>query len=148
MKRFITLFAACVVTCGCSDSESIFGDATKTQDPGPDQVEMGGSQGNSILRESRNYQPQDNVRDILDDGLGRLKEDLEKSINAGDRFEYEKVSALFGKTLDEKMQPPAKFQFIADVNERWVYRCNLQTGEIECFSMSVSNKLRLLSSIK
>tara|TARA_B100000959_G_C14859187_1_gene573512 strand:- start:702 stop:953 length:252 start_codon:yes stop_codon:yes gene_type:complete len=83
----------------------------------------------------------------LDDRLSRLKQDLEKSINAGDQFEYDKVSAVFGKTLDEKMQPPAKFQFIAEPNERWIYRCNLQTGEIECFSMT-SNKLRLLSSIK
>ena len=147
MKRFLTLVALCAASTGCSDSESIFGEATKPLDPGPDQVEEEGSQGNSILRESRNPPSQDNVRDILDDRLSRLKQDLEKSINAGDQFEYDKVSAVFGKTLDEKMQPPAKFQFIAEPNERWIYRCNLQTGEIECFSMT-SNKLRLLSSIK
>ena len=40
-----------------------------------------------------------------------------------------------------------KYQFICDENERWIYRCNMETGEIECFSMS-SNKLRLLSSVK
>ena len=145
MKRFFTLLGACALTCGCSDSESIFGDTTKTQEHEPDQVEK--SQANSILRESSNHQSQDNVKDILDDGLNRLKDDLEKSLNRGDQLDYDKVSALFGKTLDEKMQPPAKFQFIADVNERWIYRCNLQTGQIECFSMT-SNKLRLLSTIK
>jgi len=40
-----------------------------------------------------------------------------------------------------------KYQFLCDENERWIYRCNQETGEIECFSMS-SNKLRLLSSTK
>ena len=40
-----------------------------------------------------------------------------------------------------------KYQFICDENERWIYRCNMESGEIECFSMS-SNKLRLLSSVK
>ncbi len=147
MKRLVTFIALCSLTCGCSDSESIFGDATKPRDPGPDAVEDSTSQGDSILRESRQHQPQGNVKDILDDGLNRLKDDLEKSLNRGDQLDYDKVSALFGKTLDEKMQPPAKFQFIAEPNERWIYRCNLQTGEIECFSMT-SNKLRLLSSIK
>ncbi len=145
MKRFFTLLAASALTCGCSDSGSIFGDTTKTQEHEPDQVEK--SQANSILRESSNYQSQDKVKDILDDGLNRLKDDLEKSLNRGDQLDYDKVSALFGKTLDEKMQPPAKFQFIAEPNERWIYRCNLQTGQIECFSMT-SNKLRLLSTIK
>ena len=33
-----------------------------------------------------------------------------------------------------------KYQFLCDENERWIYRCNRMTGEIECFSMS-SNKL-------
>jgi hypothetical protein len=40
-----------------------------------------------------------------------------------------------------------KYQFLCDENERWIYRCNRMTGEIECFSMS-SNKLRLLSSTR
>ena len=40
-----------------------------------------------------------------------------------------------------------KYQFLCDENERWIYRCNRITGEIECFSMS-SNKLRLLSSTR
>ncbi|MED5281301.1 MAG: hypothetical protein VYA10_07435 [Verrucomicrobiota bacterium] len=49
---------------------------------------------------------------------------------------------------DNQAQPvAAHYQFICDENERWIYRCNMLTGEIECFSMS-SNKLRLLSSIK
>ena len=40
-----------------------------------------------------------------------------------------------------------KYHFLCDENERWIYRCNRMTGEIECFSMS-SNKLRLLSSTR
>lgn len=145
MNRFIALLAACALASGCSDSGSIFGDATKTKEHEPDQVEK--SQGSSILNESRNYQPQGDVKAILDEGLSRLRNDLEKSLNRGDQLDYDKVSALFGKTLDEKMHPPSKFQFIAEPNERWIYRCNLQTGQIECFSMT-SNKLRLLSTIK
>ena len=46
-----------------------------------------------------------------------------------------------------KEKQDMKYQFLCDENERWIYRCNRMTGEIECFSMS-SNKLRLLSSTR
>ena len=45
------------------------------------------------------------------------------------------------------MSEPPRYQFICDVNERWIYRCNLFTGEIELFSMT-SKELLLLSRTK
>ena len=147
MKRFITLLAACAALCGCSD-ESIFGEATKTHDPGPDDLESG-SQGAAILKESNNYQLDEGRWAAVSSDLELLKKDLKGMHDqTGKLMKYDQFKDHFSQTLKEAMPKPAKFQFIADHKERWVYRCNLETGEIECFSMSVSNKLRLLSSIK
>jgi hypothetical protein len=64
-------------------------------------------------------------------------------------IDYQRLENSFMKLfLDNKSKDNmTKYQFICDENERWIYRCNMESGEIECFSMS-SNKLRLLSSIK
>ncbi|MBT7649784.1 MAG: hypothetical protein HN553_02275 [Opitutae bacterium] len=64
-------------------------------------------------------------------------------------IDYQRLENSFIKLfLDNKSKESLKkYQFICDENERWIYRCNMESGEIECFSMS-SNKLRLLSSIK
>ena len=61
-----------------------------------------------------------------------------------DRIELEMRTAIIDQL---NSQPRARYQFLCDENERWIYRCNRMTGEIECFSMS-SNKLRLLSSTR
>ena len=75
--------------------------------------------------------------------------ELKKSYPKPAKFDYTRLENSFTKLLlenksDENLR---KYQFICDENERWIYRCNMESGEIECFSMS-SNKLRLLSSIK
>jgi hypothetical protein len=64
-------------------------------------------------------------------------------------MDYEKIREIVSGVVHsaQSQNPEAHYQFICDENERWIYRCNMRTGEIECFSMS-SNKLRLLSSIK
>ena len=64
-------------------------------------------------------------------------------------LDYEKIREIMSGVVHSAQSqiPEAHYQFICDENERWIYRCNMRTGEIECFSMS-SNKLRLLSSIK
>ena len=140
MKRFLILFGALALTCGCSDSGSIFGDATKTHEPAPDEVE------NKVPSSLLGGAPFDygKVKDILQNSLGDLKSQIE-GIEPGEPVDYDRMQSLLMQTLEAKMQPPAQFQFIADANERWIYRCNLQTGKIECFSMT-SNQLRLLSS--
>ena len=141
MKRFLAILSACAVTCGCSDSGSIFGDATKTNEAEPDKVETA-SPGSILSGTPFDYSK---VKDILDTGFDKLKTDLEGSLDAGEPVDYDRVRSLLMQTLEDKLQPPAQFQFIATDNERWIYRCNLQTGKIECFSMT-SNSLRLLSS--
>ena len=140
MKRFLILFGVIALTFGCSDTTSIFGDATKTEEPAPDEVE------NKVPSALLGGAPFDygKVKDILQNSLGDLKSQID-GIEPGEPVDYDRVQSLLMQTLEAKMQPPAQFQFIADANERWIYRCNLQTGKIECFSMT-SNQLRLLSS--
>ena len=141
MKRFLAITIVCAATCGCSDGGSIFGDATKTAEPSPDTVETP-SPGSLLSGAPFDYSK---VEGILQNSFGKMKADLETSLNAGEPVDYDRVRSLLMQTLEDKLQPPAQFQFIADANERWIYRCNLQTGKIECFSMT-SNQLRLLSS--
>ena len=63
-------------------------------------------------------------------------------------IDYERVKSIVNSSIDDfSSRSQANYQFICDENERWIYRCNMITGEIECFSMT-SNKLMLLSSIK
>jgi hypothetical protein len=71
--------------------------------------------------------------------------------------EVRKINPINGEQIQQIIQKELvtflrdkqdlKYQFLCDENERWIYRCNRMTGEIECFSMS-SNKLRLLSSTR
>ena len=63
-------------------------------------------------------------------------------------IDYPRIKEIVASELESLSNNPTKvYQFICDENERWIYRCNMVSGEIECFSMS-SNKLRLLSSTK
>ena len=75
--------------------------------------------------------------------------EIKKEIPNPTVVNYDRLEGTFLKMLLENRAEDEvkKYQFICDENERWIYRCNMETGEIECFSMS-SNKLRLLSSIK
>lgn len=72
---------------------------------------------------------------------------IKNKIDEGAKKNYEMMKELLNESMDKTSIEERKYQFLCDENERWIYRCNLITGEIECFSMS-SNKLRLLSSIK
>jgi hypothetical protein len=81
--------------------------------------------------------------------LNEIIPKISKAIPQPIKFDYPRLENSFLKMLIENKSDDSikKYQFICDENERWIYRCNMETGEIECFSMS-SNKLRLLSSIK
>ena len=76
-----------------------------------------------------------------------LENQLSSKLNSIDPIDTEQIQQIVQKELITflKNKQDMKYQFLCDENERWIYRCNRMTGEIECFSMS-SNKLRLLSS--
>jgi len=78
-----------------------------------------------------------------------LKEQLTEKLAKIDPADADQIQQIVQKELVVflKDKQDLKYQFLCDENERWIYRCNRMTGEIECFSMS-SNKLRLLSSTR
>ena len=78
-----------------------------------------------------------------------LEEQLAERLAKIDPADAGQIQQIVQKELVAflKDKQDLKYQFLCDENERWIYRCNRMTGEIECFSMS-SNKLRLLSSTR
>ena len=86
---------------------------------------------------------------LLQKYIGEIIPKINQSIPAPIKLAYARLDTSFLKILMEKDSEEShnQYQFICDENERWIYRFNMETGEIECFSMS-SNKLRLLSSVK
>ena len=141
MKRILMLLFSCAFTCGCSDS--VFDDTTKTTTPDNDTVNNSVQGGSGF-----DYTAMKSIVDgSLNSSLNKLKADLEGSAGNGEPVDYDKVRSVFAQTLDEKMHPPPKYQFLAAPNEKWIYRCNLQTGKIEVYTMT-SNKLLLLSETR
>lgn len=86
---------------------------------------------------------------LLQKYVGEIIDEISKEIPDTPVVDYDRLEGSFLKMLLESKAEDegSKYQFICDENERWIYRCNMESGEIECFSMS-SNKLRLISSIK
>ena len=78
-----------------------------------------------------------------------LENQLSLKMESIDPADTQQIEQIVRKELISflKEKQDMKYQFLCDENERWIYRCNRMTGEIECFSMS-SNKLRLLSSTR
>ena len=78
-----------------------------------------------------------------------LESRLSKKLESIDPADSQQIQQIVKQELVSflKEKQDMKYQFLCDENERWIYRCNRMTGEIECFSMS-SNKLRLLSSTR
>ena len=94
----------------------------------------------------------DRLSGIVHEGLNDVRGDIEDAISKQEKINYDRIHSIIFQTISDNLKTqqlpePPQFQFICDVNERWIYRCNLQNGEIECFSMS-SNKLKLLSSVR
>jgi hypothetical protein len=88
----------------------------------------------------------------VNESLNDVRGDIEEAIGKQEKINYDRIHSIIFQTISDnlnsqKLPEPSQYQFICDVNERWIYRCNLQNGEIECFSMS-SNKLKLLSSVR
>ena len=94
----------------------------------------------------------DRLSGVVHESLNDVRGDIEEAIGKQEKINYDRIHSIIFQTISDnlktqKLPEPSQFQFICDVNERWIYRCNLQNGEIECFSMS-SNKLKLLSSVR
>ena len=94
----------------------------------------------------------DRLSGVVHESLNDVRGDIEEAIGKQEKINYDRIHSIIFQTISDnlktqKLPEPPQFQFICDVNERWIYRCNLQNGEIECFSMS-SNKLKLLSSVR
>ena len=106
----------------------------------------GGDKFRELPQELNRISPEDYSKE-LDFKLIEFSKDIKKSFPIPETIDYDEIKLIIDDKLNQGMKEKIKYQFICDENERWIYRCNLLTGEIECFSMS-SNKLRLLSSIK
>ena len=144
---FVLIFFAFGVTgCLMEDSKSENTDANETsvsQNISREPVTMfpGLITGEAITPQSMDL--------LLQKYVGEIIDEISKEIPESPTVDYDRLEGSFLKMLLEinAEDEGSKYQFICDENERWIYRCNMESGEIECFSMS-SNKLRLISSIK
>lgn len=86
---------------------------------------------------------------LLRKGLADAEVAIETAISKQEKIDYDRIRSLILQAVLDNLNPveTPRYQFICDVNDPRIYRCNLQTGEIECFSMS-SNKLKLISSVR
>jgi hypothetical protein len=132
------------LTLGCSVENLNSNQADSNQSSGlnVNQLQPLEKLGNGIAIDSSHLKV---LESILQKNLRNNVPEITKSIT----FDYERLEHSFLKMLvnHKGADQMKKYQFICDENERWIYRCNMESGEIECFSMS-SNKLRLLSSVK
>jgi hypothetical protein len=134
------------VSCGFEDSAKSIADSNQTELLVKAPVLVPEVLDDVVLADFQNSQ----VLDLLfEKHISGIVPKITNSIPDPIHFNYERLENSFLKMLMEKDSEEShnKYQFICDENERWIYRCNMETGEIECFSMS-SNKLRLLSSVK
>jgi hypothetical protein len=142
----VVFFNLIFVGCSIEDLDPSKVDANKTESFQSISPETVSSLSLNIPQASINAEFLDS---LLEKHLRDLIPEIRKAIPQAENFDYTRLEHSFLKMLlanrtDKKLK---KYQFICDENERWIYRCNMESGEIECFSMS-SNKLRLLSSIK
>ena len=132
---FLPVFA--LLQLGCSMEDFTNGRIEKNSDSPADQGDI-----NQQVNEE-----DDKKLHALTSSLEKFSVEMQNTLVSKEKEGYDKIKSLIEDSLQKNQFEEKKFQFLCDENERWIYRCNLITGEIECFSMS-SNKLRLLSSIK
>ena len=87
---------------------------------------------------------------LMEENLKKFGAEFSQSLPQPDKVDYERLKFLFQQSLlDQEPKPPEnKFQFLCDANERWIYRCNLVTGEIVCYSMGSDYKLKRLDTVE
>jgi hypothetical protein len=87
---------------------------------------------------------------LMEENLKEFGVEFSKTLPQPDKVDYERLKFLFQQSLldREPKSPENKFQFLCDANERWIYRCNLVTGEIVCYSMGSDYKLKRLDTVE
>jgi len=87
---------------------------------------------------------------LMEENLKEFGAEFSKTLPQPDKVDYERLKFLFQQSLldREPKFPENKFQFLCDANERWIYRCNLVTGEIVCYSMGSDYKLKRLDTVE
>ena len=87
---------------------------------------------------------------LMEENLKEFGAEFSKTLPQPDKVDYERLKFLFQQSLldREPKSPENKFQFLCDANERWIYRCNLVTGEIVCYSMGSDFKLNRLDTVE
>jgi len=87
---------------------------------------------------------------LMEENLKEFGAEFSKTLPQPDKVDYERLKFLFQQSLldREPKSPENKFQFLCDANERWIYRCNLVTGEIVCYSMGSDYKLKRLDTVE
>ena len=141
MKRTLILLFTCAFVCGCSDSG--FNETSKSEIPANDQA-------NSIHDDDRPGFPFEDLKRFLDGNFTiKVVDGTSHVYKGGEPVDYDRLRSDMRVAVEDgiELPVPPKYQFIAAPNEKWVYRCNLQTGKIEVYSMT-SNKLLLLSETR
>ena len=148
MKSFLTLVICLNLLVGCGNEDSVLKNQDLNSTKALDELSKATIQ-ELEDQEFKPFQEGDELDMLLRQHIEKIIPAIRESMPEVPKFDYERLEHSFLKMLTQNNQAykQKKFQFICDENERWIYRCNMDTGEIECFSMS-SNKLRLLSSIK
>ena len=87
---------------------------------------------------------------LMEENLKKFGAEFSKTLPQPDKVDYERLKFLFQQSLlEQEPKPPEnRFQFLCDANERWIYRCNLLTGEIVCYSMGSDYKLKRLDTVE
>ena len=87
---------------------------------------------------------------LMEKNLKKFAAEFSTTLPQPDKVDYERLKFIFQQSLlDQKPKPlENKFQFLFDSNERWIYRCNLVTGEIVCYSMGSDYKLKRLDTVE
>ncbi len=140
MKRTLILLFTCAFVCGCSDSGLT--EAGKSGIPANDQVSQSINDDGGFDFEA--------LKHFLDGNFTiRVVNGASQVYKGGESVDYDRLKSDMRVAVEDgiELPVPPKYQFIAAPNENWVYRCNLQTGKIEVYSMA-SNKLLLLSETR
>ena len=87
---------------------------------------------------------------LMEENLREFGAEFSQVLPRPDKVDYERLKFLFQQSLLEQKpkSPENRFQFLCDANERWIYRCNLVTGEIVCYSMGSDYKLKRLDTVE
>jgi len=87
---------------------------------------------------------------LIEKNLREFGAEFSKTLPQPDPIDYERLKFIFQQSLldQQAKNPENKFQFLCDANERWIYRCNLVTGEIVCYSMGSDFKLKRLDTVE